>query len=148
MKKGVSPLIASVFLIVLVVSIASLVTTWMTQLVKDTEEEIGQRATASIECSNAAITVENVFVGEGSANIIARNSGLTDDLSIISAQIFDLFGNNFSAVNLPIADFDRGDIENILFTDPQILCTTFSQATINTDCGSVSESFTGTPECI
>ncbi|MFC2143642.1 hypothetical protein ACFLQN_04560 [Candidatus Aenigmatarchaeota archaeon] len=147
MKKGISPLIASVFLIVLVVAVASIITTWLTTLVKTTEEDVSDRTGESIECSNADITIDELFISSGSGNAIIINSGFVDNLSLLSSQIINLGGLNFSATNTPVHDFNKGDVVNLYFSDPGINCGTFSKLIITTSCASLTKEYTGNPTC-
>ncbi len=149
--KGISPLIASVFLIVIVVSLASIITTWMTTFVKSTQETVGERASETLDCSNAEITIDNVFLSpsEKTARIIVRNSGFVDGLVIQSAQIIDISGNSYSATNLPIENFNKGDIVSIEFAYHNIeTCSDFLKAIVSTNCGGVSDTFESTPICL
>jgi flagellin-like protein len=148
--KGVSPLIASVFLIVMVISLASLITTWMITLVKETQSSVGERTAKTIDCSNAAITIDNVFLNpsERTARIIVRNSGFVDGLEITSSELLDITGNTFSASGLPLI-INKGDVATILFEDHNInMCSNFMQALVSTTCGGVHDIFTSTPVCL
>lgn len=146
--KGISPLIASVLLIVLVVSIASLVTTWLNTLVKSTQDTVGERTLEGVQCSNADITIDEVYLSEGSASVVVKNSGFVDDLALTSAQTFDTGGNNVSAVNMPLTAFNKGDLKTLVFNDPSLNCATFSQVIVTTNCAGVAETFSGTPQCV
>ncbi len=146
--KAVTPLIASVFLIVLVVTIASLVTTWLTTVVKETQETVGERSGESIECSNADVTIDEVFLGDGTGRAIIRNSGFVDNLSIETAQIINTDGRSFVATNVPLADFNKGEIETLTFTDESINCALFSKLIVTTNCPTIYAEFTGAPDCI
>lgn len=146
--KGVTPLIASVFLIVLVVTLASLVTTWITTVVKETQNTVGERAENSIDCSNAEVTIDNVFVSIGSGRAIIRNSGFVDDLTIETAQIFNSDGRSSTADNVPMNDFNKGSVQTLLFNDENINCALFYKLVVTTNCGTVYAEFTGQPDCV
>ncbi|HLD83509.1 MAG TPA: hypothetical protein VI979_01490, partial [archaeon] len=55
----------------------------------------------------------------GTAVLAVRNSGDVDGLRIISAQIFDRLGNNFSANNS--VTLNRGDIGRLEFKFPALV---------------------------
>jgi len=147
--KGVSPLVASVLLIVLVVSAASLVTTWMSTLVKSTQETVGVRTMEGVECTNADITIDEVYVSNtGAASVVVKNSGFVNDMSLVSALTFDKSGNSASAENVPLTSINKGDLKILIFNDPSINCASFSQVIVTTNCAGVSETFSGTPQCV
>ena len=146
--KAVTPIIASVFLIVLVITLSGIVTTWLTTVVKGTQESVGERSGEAIDCSNADITIDQVFIGGGSARAILRNSGFVDDLTLTTAQIINSDGRSFVASNVPMHDFNKGDMETLLFTDASINCALFSKLIVTTSCGTISAEFSGQPECV
>ena len=146
--KGITPLIASVFLIVLVITLAGIIMTWLTTVVKDTQATVGERSGESIECSNADITIDQVFVTDGSARAIVRNSGFVDNLSLPTAQLINYDGSTFVAENVPVENFYKGDIVTLEFHGAGINCALFSKIMVTTSCAAVSAQFTGAPECV
>lgn len=79
-KKGISPLIATVLLIGLVVSVAVVVMTWGRGFVKERAEKEGALSQAQLECNQIEIEVGNDYsvTNIGSIDIdgfIIRSSG-------------------------------------------------------------------------
>ncbi|MDI6721715.1 MAG: hypothetical protein QMD85_04955, partial [Candidatus Aenigmarchaeota archaeon] len=63
--KGLSPLIATVILIVIVVSIAAIITNFATFLTRETEERVTNRTTKSLDCSGGEIRIREVYLSPG-----------------------------------------------------------------------------------
>ena len=129
--KGISALLASVLLVAFVVSVSLLVSGWFTTLTSSTTESVGNKSGEAIGCSSAAIAIKGVYVSAtnapgtaGSARAIVENTGYTDNLVITSAELYDRLGNNFTASNMPIAEFDQGKLTTLSFAFPVLGSTT------------------------
>ena len=130
-KKGISPIIATVLLVAFVVSASLYVSGWFTTLTISTTKSVGNKSGEAIGCASAAINIKGVYVAPsnapgtaGSGRVIIENTGYTDNLVIISAELYDRLGNNFTASNVPIAEFDQGDLETLAFNFPTLGNTT------------------------
>jgi flagellin-like protein len=140
--KGVSPLVATVMLIVIVVSLVALISGWLTTMMTDTRETVSNRTGEGVRCTGASVSIESVYITENStagvASMIVKNNGIVDELSIISAQIYNSSGYNFTASTaLPDTDFVRGAVKTIRFENVSLAdCAAFSQAVVATNCGS------------
>ena len=153
-NKGISPLLASVLLIAVTVAIATLVAGWLSTTVRTTQTTVSNRTLEATECSSASITIEDVYMDAGrnaSQRIVVRNSGQSDSLQIIAAQIYNTTGGNFSAQSLPITNFNRGNVTTLVVDPNNTVIDScpgaFSKVIISTNCGGVSAEFTGTPKC-
>ncbi len=153
--KGVSPLIATVMLIVIVVSIVALMSGWLTSFFMGTRETVSNRTDTSVDCTGAIMTIDAVYLKNGTfplgeANVVVRNEGLVDDLAIMAAVLYNTTGHNFStATPLPVTDLDRGGVETLRFANLSINenCTAFSRVVVTNQCG--SDTFKGAPtECV
>lgn len=150
-KKGVSPLIATVLLIAIVITIALVILGWLSTLTKTTTSTVTNKTSESVNCASASISIEDVFViGTGStasANVIVKNTGFTNGLNI-SGTLLNSSGYNFSATQ-QTSLLNKGNVFTLNF--PSISVATcpnsFSRVIVTTDCGGVLESFTGTPKC-
>src|SRR3989344_7950573 len=114
--KGISPLVASVLLIVIVVTISALLISWITQFTKGAQSTVTNRTDTVLDCNGASISIQEVYVQNGTLGTIraiVKNDGLVNGLSIITAQAINRTGSNFTAVNLPVTDFNPGNIANI-----------------------------------
>jgi len=149
-QKGVSPLIAATLLIVMVVAIGTILMGWLYTFTRSAQESVSNRTEEAVSCSGASIDIQDVYLSPGSsgtARIIVKNTGFVDDMTIVSAQIFNSTGHNFTGTGIPITDFDKGEIVTIAFSNLAIpLCANFSQAVVGTNCGAISATFRKTPK--
>lgn len=141
--KGVSPLVATVMLIVIVVSLVAMISGWLTSFFTDTRETVTNRTDTQVRCTGASLLVEAVYVSaangtSGNVRAIVKNDGVVDSLSIVSAQYINTTGHNFSSTTaLPLSGFSRGSIKTLLFENVSIQnCTAFSQVVVSTQCSS------------
>ena len=151
--KGISPLLASVLLIAITVSIATLIMGWMSTVARTTEVKVENKTMQAVDCSSSSVTIQDVYIkagnGTGAASVIVTNSGQTDGLVIRSVTLINTTGVGFSSSSVPISNFDQGDVETLTFTSINIsVCPqSFSKVIVTTDCGGVSDTFDTTPKC-
>lgn len=149
--KGVSPLLATVLLIVIVVSISALLVSWITSFTKSSEQTVTNRTSGTLDCSGASLTIQDVYVTNGSAGTIralVKNDGLVRGLAIISGQAINNTGSNFTATNVPISSFGVGDLETVVFANVSMAtCSAFSQVIITSNCGGIYDVFARSPRC-
>jgi len=104
-KKAISPLIASVILIVFTMSIAALLTTWVQSITVE-QKKTADDSQKKIDCFMSNLEVDNDFtkVNSGSNPTIfstrIRNNG-ANDISLISYRIWD---NNTEPIIWKITD--------------------------------------------
>ncbi len=141
--KGVSPLVATVLLIVIVVSLVAIISGWLNAFFQGTRETVQNRTDSSVSCAGSSIFVESVYAlvangTTGNVRAVVKNDGVVDELSIVSAQYINSTGHNFSATTaLPMANFNRGSIKTLVFENVSIQnCSAFSQVVVATNCGS------------
>lgn len=149
MMKGVSPLIAAVLLIVIVVSITALISGWLTTFFIGTRETVTNRTDTQVGCTGASLYVETVYVSiangtAGNVRAIVKNDGVIDE-AITAAQYVNTTGHNYSTTTaLPIT-FNRGSIKTLNFENVSIQnCTAFSQVVVSTNC--ISGRYKKSPE--
>jgi flagellin-like protein len=142
-QKGVSPLIATVMLVVIVVSLVALLSGWLTNMFVESRESVSNRTATSMSCSGASHVVRSVYINpagafNASARVTVENDGLVDGLSIISAELYNSTGYNFATnTTLPINPFARGSIATFIFENVSMSgCNGFSQIVVTTQCGS------------
>lgn len=86
MRKGISPLIATVLLIAFTVSVAAILGVWIPSFTKEHTESVGEHAGREITCAYGGISVSHLqFCNNRLAGII-RNTNLID-LGNITIQI-------------------------------------------------------------
>ena len=149
--KGISPLLAAVLLIAVTVAIATLVMGWISTVTRTTQVAVSNKTTEAVNCASAAVVIGDVYINTaaGTATVIVRNSGQSDDLTIASAILVNVSGNSvLPAESLPVTDFDKGEIQTFTYTSTGInACANFSRAIVSTNCGGISATFDRTPKC-
>ena len=151
--KGISPLLASVLIIAVTVSIATLVMGWISTTVRASQNTIENRTVQAVGCSSAGIVIDNVFLtasaGTGMVKVTIRNSGASD-LTIISAQVYNSTGHNFTAnAALLSGVLTKGSITTMNFTNVNMSScpSTFSKAVVTSNCGGISAIYDKAPRC-
>jgi len=147
-EKGVSPLIAAVLLIVISVTIAGLVFSWLNQFTTGAQRKVENRTGEAVNCAGASIRIKEVYLQNGSngtARVVVENSGYVNNLTIAGAQVFNKTGHNFSANNTPLT-FNRGEIVTLLFTGVSAQqCANYSKIFVATQCGGINDESEETP---
>ncbi len=117
--KGISPLLATVLLIAATVVTTTMLSGWVSSTMGMTQTTISNRTSEGVACAAAEIVIDDVYSGAGSGSIaraIVRNSGGTNDLTITNAQLYNKNGDNITTSNVPVSDFDKGEIATLSFT--------------------------------
>lgn len=151
MRKGVSPLIAATLLIVMVVAIGTIVMGWLYTFTRSSQEIVENRTDEAIHCSGGSIAIQDVYITPGTAGTaraVVKNTGFVDDLTLVSAQIYNRTGHNFTASGMPAENFNKGKIRTISFYNISIPnCGNFSKVIVTTNCGDISDTFRSVPKC-
>lgn len=147
--KGISPLIATVLLIVLVIAISTLVTNWTTNFTRNAQDDITNSTDIAVKCSGAQVDIKDVYLANGSlasGSVVIENIGLVDNLRIVSVNIYNKTGSNFSASGLPISGFNRGQIATVQFVNASIPnCLAFDKVIVATNCVGAVDTFKTNP---
>ncbi len=116
-RKGVSPLIATVLLIVFTVAISTIVVSWLRAYTADTTSSVGDTSQEVIECakqnlriSNAYITINTTAGAEDIIRATLKNTGSVN-FTVSSAYVYDIGGGFCSLI--PIGDVSVGAVENL-----------------------------------
>jgi flagellin-like protein len=149
--KGVSPLVASVLLLAIVVSISVIIGGWTSTLTKDTTSTVSNRTSEAVQCSAADITIESVYITNGTsgtARAQVRNQGFLN-ITLTSAQLINRTGHNASTTTT-LGTLAKGEIMQISFSGVGVpSCPSdFSKLIVTSTCGGVSHVFTGSPSCV
>ncbi len=140
-KKGVSPLIATVLLIVFTVAISTLVVSWLREYTADTTSSVGDTSQEVIECakqnlkiSNSYITV-NTTTGISDVKATLKNTGSVN-FTISSAYVYDTTGD-FCDMTPSITLVSVGNVANLVNDTCDILTATseFGRIEVTTTCG-------------
>jgi len=112
MRKGISPLIASVLLLAVTLSIASIFSGWGPRLVDDITERTSNQTERTIDCNEAGISIESAkyFQNDDEITVVLRNTGISDldDLTVavwqgdlpVNDTTLSLNRGNFTSVNV------------------------------------------------
>ena len=155
--KGISPLIAAVLLIAITVTIATLVSGWISTVTRTTQIAAENKTTEAVECAAAAISVDQVYmVGNRTVRVVVRNSGQANDLVIANVSVINSTGSVFTFPTAPaLTNFDRGDSYTFLVdtgtggvTIGRTCPADFSKVIVTTNCGGVASTFDKTPRCL
>ena len=86
--KGLSPLVATVLLIAISLTIIAIIMGWVTDLIRDQTGTIGNRTGEAVDCTAADIHIEDVYLNmvTNVSRVHVRNSGQID-LEITSASL-------------------------------------------------------------
>ncbi|HLD85420.1 MAG TPA: archaellin/type IV pilin N-terminal domain-containing protein, partial [archaeon] len=148
--KGISPLIATVLLVVIVVAIGTMVMTWSSTFTTSTTRNVQNRSDTAFNCASANIIIEDVYLVNGSlatVRAIVKNIGVVDVL-ISAAQAYNTTGGNFTANGMPFSGFNAGNIVTLQFSNVSMTkCSDFSKVVVSTSCSGVADTFIGTPKC-
>ncbi len=148
-EKGVSPLIAAVLLIVISVTIAGLVFSWLNTFTVSAQRKVDNRTGEAVNCAGASVRIKEVYMQNGtSATIraVVENTGFVNNLTVSSAQAYNTTGHNFTANNTPIM-FNKGEIATLLFTGVSMTqCANFSKVFVATTCGGINDEWSDTPK--
>ncbi|MBI4895986.1 MAG: hypothetical protein HY832_00345 [Candidatus Aenigmarchaeota archaeon] len=152
-KKGISAMISSVLLVAFTISIGIVILGWMGSFTRTSTDTIKNRTDTAIDCSTASISIDDVYItagSSGSARAIVSNTGFTNNLNIVGAQLYTNSGNNYTSPGVPVSSFNKGHIITLNFTGVNLpTCpANFSKVIVTTDCGDVSHTFDGTPKCV
>jgi flagellin-like protein len=146
-KKGVSPLIATVLLIVIAVSMAGLIFSWINTFTAGSTKKMENRTAAVVDCSGAAVTIKEVYLQNGTSGtvrVVVQNSGYVDNV-ITAAAVYNSSGYNFSSSGVPVMS-RRGEITNLVFTGTSIpTCNDFSNVYVATACAGIDDVFSNRP---
>lgn len=79
-RKGISPLIASVLLIVFVISLSSIFLSWIRDYTSGTESDISTRSEEVLDCAGKSVEISDVYlIPSGSVAAIRVNVQNTGD---------------------------------------------------------------------
>ncbi len=136
-KKGLSPLIATVLLVVFTIGIATIIISWMNTYTKDATADANQDTRTMLDCTNTNIDIDNVYIlSENSVKVIARNTG-HKPLILKEAFVWDVNGTR---CNLNITDGLLAESESIELMNDSCTttftsgCPEFGMATVSTTC--------------
>ncbi len=108
-KKGVSPLIATVLLITLVVILIASIILWVKGFVQERISKEGALAEAESKCTQIAMDIKNIQIspGDNTKLIVEITNSGSEDISALVLRIEDASGNvNLKTINSKIKPFE------------------------------------------
>ncbi len=94
MKKGISPLVATVLLIAFTLSIAGLLGGWLTSLTKSETDTIQQGSDILVNCSSGVIDITDVICTNSSQQLRVAVANL-GDVELYDFSVFAAVNNTF-----------------------------------------------------
>src|SRR3989338_2717765 len=152
---GISPLLASIMLIAIVVTVGSLTSGWTTSTVRSVAASTTNKTETGFDCSGASVSIDNIYmVGSNNpastATAVVRNNGQTNGMTISSAQIYNTTGSNFTSTSTPVTGVNVGNIVTLSFVPVNISScpNSFFEMRVTTNCGGISDVFNDRPKCL
>jgi len=95
MKKGISPLLATVILIALTLSVAALLGSWFTSITRTQTTMIEETATKQINCTAALLDIVDVTCSGNNDNIKVTITNLGHDISLYNFSTLVTINNTY-----------------------------------------------------
>ena len=145
--KGISPLLAAVFLIMIAAVAVPMFSGWFTSLLRSTTNSAGNTTEQSIKCNAAGIAIEDFYLdfSAGMARANVRNSGQVPE-QIASAKVYAANGSEAANLTQFPLNISSGEYKYISFSTEGAIasCSNFSYAIVSGRCGSAR--FEGLPK--
>lgn len=111
-NKALSPLVASILLVSITLTLIYLVSNWSTTTTSSRMKTIGERSDTEIQCSSAGLAIDNVSYNctSGKLSLEAYNSG-TKDLYDLKMQMLLMNGSSYTLNAEPNATMYSGDTQ-------------------------------------
>ncbi len=143
-KKGLSPLIAAVLLIVFTIGIATIIMSWINTYTKDTTSEASKNTQDLIDCTSTNVNILDVYIlAPTSVKVIARNTGMKP-IMVKECYVWDTNGTR-CMLNFTASMVDEGISFDLINTTCPITftagCPEFQKVTISTTCSGVTSRF-------
>ncbi len=100
MRKGISPLIASVLLVAFTMAVAAIIVTWITGFTQQQTTSIGTRGERQVLCSYSVLSVDrdDVAASGTNFNVTVTYSGGTETLNITGFTLRDANGVTYTNI--------------------------------------------------
>jgi len=146
--RGEASLFVMVMLLAFAIGIATIISVWFGGVIDRTTDSTTNKTSATISCASGAVSIDQVYVlNSTTARAVVRNKGFLS-LNVVSAQMFNTTGNNFSASGIPVT-LQKGEIRSIDFVTNFASCpASFSKLLVSTNCGGVEAAYEGSPRCL
>ncbi len=135
-RKGISPLIAAVLLIVFTVAVGTLIMNWMTTYTKTTTESAGSGTTSTMNCAKQILDIADIKTsGNFNVTVLVQNQGSVA-ANMTKVIAYDDSGNTCTINSTP-QTVSAGDIVILPTKNCSGLSTSSFTVRATTDCGGV-----------
>lgn len=145
--KGISPLLAGVFLIAITVVIATAYMGWYSTLIGSQTRTVENKTEMAIDCTAARMSILDVYMdfSNNVSRVNVRNSGQVND-NIVSVNVYNSFGINATNMSAMPVIISKGDTMSFEFNITGVIpaCSNFSKAIVSSQCK--TDTFTSTPK--
>ena len=140
-RKGISPLIAAVLLIAFTMSVAAMLTAWVTTFTEERTSSVSNRSEQVFQCSYGGLSIYDAIYHSDSneTDITVANTG-TFDFKNVTVHVFDDGG---SVINKGYIDtLSTADVKTISI-DTDVETKPARVRAISKNCPKVSDSLSG-----
>lgn len=111
MKKGMSPLVASVLLLAVTLSVASIFSGWGPEVIRMVTDETMNTTQRTIDCNQAGLTIESArFDGASETAVVVRNTGSADLDGVHTSAWIDNLPVDDTVTSIESGNFTRVDL--------------------------------------
>ena len=127
MRKGISPLIATILLIAFVIAVGGILSGWLISFSKERVEEARTKGETDIQCSYSGLSIDDADWNdtETTLSLIVRNSG-TEDLTDFRMVVIYTNNTAFTLKVSPSTILNPGDVE-VFYNSSVSDCSSISQ---------------------
>lgn len=149
--KAISPLVATVLLVVFAIGISTLILTWTQTYTKSSISTAEAKSEVIFECSSANIDVESVYMAENETSnmtvidVDVVNTGHSP-VTLLQAFVWDKAGA-FCSLNITEPLLNEGETTRVSNSNCSLFvndttCSTFDRVKVSTNCGGVFDMVT------
>lgn len=144
-KKAVSPMVATVLLVVFTIGISILIIDWIRGYTKETSTSSQEVTSKLEECNMQDIKIRQAYLSNTSARLIILNTG-SAKTKLAAASIFNKSGHYcaFNITNATILDIGETFTLDTNCTIINKTCGNFDRVYVTTQCSGVSDTLKGT----
>ena len=127
MRKGISPLIATILLIAFVIAVGGILSGWLISFSKERVEEARTKGETETQCSYSGLSIDDADWNdtETKLSLIVRNSG-TEDLTDFRMVVIYTNNTAFTLKVSPSTTLNPGDVE-VFYNSSVSNCPSISQ---------------------
>ena len=144
--KGISPLLASIFLVLIAATVVPIFSGWFMDNLMSAADASGNRTEEAVKCNAAGLAIEDFYLdfSAGRARVNVRNSGQAPD-RIVSAKVYAYYGSEAANLTEFPLNINAGEFKYLTFSTEGAIgsCSNFSYAVVSGRC--TTANFEGLP---